>query len=132
MAVFTDLYEIIARVELDGAKGRLEKYRVKRTAMNFLPQRLTPELEGQGYSHRLCERIPVDSIMKVQRISKGPDHVHLSIYCLESQKEAALAALRLKTSDIITKMRDDAVKLYEVWNNRPMAIKERQAQEAIK
>jgi hypothetical protein len=124
---FVDLYEIIVHLNTDKVGARMEKYRVKQTGTNFLPQMLQPEHEKQGYSYRMNGRVKVSDLMKIQQIGFGfgCDHVYRHIYCFEHQRADALMMLRAEIDSTVTRMRDQVAKLYDTWTNRPFAVEEK-------
>jgi len=123
---FLDLYEVDINAECDQITARLEKYRVKQTAINLIPQKLTLREEKSGYSHKLYQRVPVAALMKVQMVGFGGNcNVHCYVYCLEQQKAEALKLLIEHMSETIQRRRDQAAKLAVAWKAWDKTVKQR-------
>lgn len=121
-----DLYEIIVSVDTQREYARMEKYRVKKTGKNYLPQRIAGDLEGKGYSHRMSSRLPLDGLMKVNRqLFGGFDHVYMSIYCLEGQKREALERVITEVDSAVLSMLRNAQAVNKIWVNRKDVVHER-------
>jgi hypothetical protein len=124
---YTDLYEIVIRLETDGIRARREKYKTKRTAMNFLALRITDEEHEQGYSHRMSSRVPVGQLMRVQSLGfgDGSDHICRHGYCLPEQQAELLAALKAEITATVKRMRENILKLDALWQADDFKIMEK-------
>lgn len=131
MEDFVDLFEIAVLAETDRVVSRMEKYRVKKTGKNYLPQMLSEELEAQGYSHRMCHRLRVDLLMVVQNpgMYDRAGHVSRCIFCLPEQREKALEKIRADMEAIINQMKEEADKLHARWHGRPFAVEQMKKKE---
>lgn len=110
-----DLYEIIINIDTQRVSARRERYKTKRTGLNFLALRITDEEHAQGYSHRMCHRVPITDLMKVQSVSWGSDHVFRHGYCPKDQQQQLFDLLRTSIKEQIKRMKANADKLTELW-----------------
>ncbi len=129
-SVFVDLFEIRAWIEHDGVKASVSRYYTKFTGQNYLPHAIpvdqedikTPDGRRKYSISRLFNRVAPKELMQVRRPGLSgdqPNHVSRSIYFLEGDLEKAREMVTASMDEVITRMRNDAEKLYQVWHSRP-------------
>jgi hypothetical protein len=115
------LYELMTKVELvKGVCSRLQKYRMKFSGKNYLPQMLTGVDHEMGFNVPPHTRVKAEDILKVHKIFMGDhnNYVFRSIYFLEGQKEEAIKLIRASIEEQVTRAKEESAKLYEIWVNR--------------
>jgi len=110
-----DLYEICINIDTQGVRARRERYKTKRTGLNFLALRISDEEHAQGYSHRMCPRVPIADLMKAQSASWSNDHVFRRGYCLKDQQKQLFNMLRSSIETQLNRMKANADRLVELW-----------------
>ena len=112
-----DLYEITIYAECDGVRARMSRYLTKRTQHNFIPLRVTDEMEAQGYSYRLHERVPVANLGRIQRcgLGDGCDHIWRQAYCLAEDREKVFNSMRMEIDLTVRRMHERSQKLLASW-----------------
>lgn len=110
-----DLYELIINIDTTRVHARRERYKTKRTGLNFLALRITDEEHAKGYSHRMCPRVPIADLMKVQSVSWSSDHIFRHGYCLKDQQNELFHKLRSSIEEQVLRMKANADKLVELW-----------------
>ena len=121
-----DLYEIIINIDTQGVRARRERYKTKRTSLNFIALRITDEEHAQGYSYRMCpSRVPVADLLKVRSISWSSDHVFRHGYCLKDQQQQMFAALHANVEAQLARTKANADKLTEIWTAEDIKLMSR-------
>jgi hypothetical protein len=115
------LYELMTSVDIaEGVKSRVCKYRMKFSGKNYLPQMLTKEDHEAGFNVPPYGRVGAEEILKVNKSLFGDksNYLRRSIYFLEGQQEDAIRLMRGCIDESLTRKKEEAVKLFEIWANR--------------
>lgn len=118
------LFELYVSVTPKGFKGRISKYRVKKTPNNYVSAGNAVDSYKDGFDGILYQRIRLDTILIVRSGFDGDraNRIVRAVYFLEGQEEMAKLQVRENITKTLTEMQEQLNATRDAWDKRNSSV----------